>query len=153
MDQPAHSSSEPADQDPAATTGRPARETRTPGLRYVYIALGWLFVGLGVIGAVLPVMPTTIFLLAALWAFARGSRRFHDWLYTHPRFGAPLQAWDRHRVIRPAAKTAAILTMAASVLVVWLVSAGPLVPAVVAVVLAGVAIYILTRPSRAPAER
>src|SRR3546814_9486288 len=59
-------------------------------------------------------MPTTVFLLIALWAFARGSPRFHTWLYTHPRFGPPLQAWDRHGVIRPGAKVVAIVAMAAS---------------------------------------
>ncbi|HET8729294.1 MAG TPA: YbaN family protein [Alphaproteobacteria bacterium] len=140
---------------PARQAGKPGRvpqEAGHPGVRWLFIALGWFCVGLAIIGAVLPVMPTTVFLLAALWAFSRGSQRFHDWLYTHPRFGPPLQAWEQHGVIRPAAKLLAVLMMAASFGVTVVLSSGPLVPAILAVVLSAVALFILTRPSRSPAE-
>ena len=69
-------------------------------------------------GAVLPVLPTTPFLLVALWAFARSSRRFHDWLYDHRYFGPMLQDWDRYRVIPLSAKLVAWSVMAASLVFV-----------------------------------
>ena len=85
-----------------------------PALRPFLIAFGWLNVGLGVIGALLPVMPTTVFLLLALRAFSKSSRRFHRWLYTHPTLGRTLRDWHEHRVIPTPAKVLALTMMAAS---------------------------------------
>jgi uncharacterized membrane protein YbaN (DUF454 family) len=96
----------PDDNDPPpAATG-----TR----RVLLQALGWSCVALGLVGAVLPLLPTTPFLLVALWAFAGSSRRFHDWLYTHRLFGPPLQAWQAHGVIPLKAKVLALCAMVAS---------------------------------------
>jgi uncharacterized membrane protein YbaN (DUF454 family) len=73
------------------------------------LGLGWTFFGIGLVGTLLPLVPTTPFMLLALWAFSIGSERFHRWLYHHPVFGPPLQRWQRDRVIplwakgRPAA--------------------------------------------------
>jgi uncharacterized membrane protein YbaN (DUF454 family) len=71
-------------------------------------------VALGLAGVVLPVLPTTPFLLLALWAFARSSVRFHDWLYNHRYFGARLHDWHEHRVIPLRAKLTAWSVMTAS---------------------------------------
>ncbi|CAA7612945.1 YbaN family protein [Magnetospirillum sp. SS-4] len=91
---------------------------RPRGPRLVLFGLGWLFVGLGLVGVVLPVMPTTPFMLVALWCFANSSRRFHAWLFHHPLFGPPLQAWEQDRVIPLGAKIVAIASMAASMIYV-----------------------------------
>ncbi|MCH4554286.1 YbaN family protein, partial [Aestuariibaculum sp. L182] len=67
--------------------------------RAFYFALGWVMVALGFIGALLPVMPTTIFLIIAAWCFGRSSPRFEKWLLEHPVFGPTLVQWQRHGAI------------------------------------------------------
>jgi uncharacterized membrane protein YbaN (DUF454 family) len=89
------------------------REAHGP-FRWGYFALGWAFFALGAVGVVLPVLPTTPFMLLALWGFARSSRRFHAWLYHHPVFGPPLQQFREHRVIPKRVKILASSTMALS---------------------------------------
>ncbi len=117
--------------------------------RLVLLGLGGFFTGLGMLGVVLPLLPTTPFLLLALWAFARSSRRFHDWLYDHPRFGPVLKAWRDHRVVPLRAKVLAVVVMAASLTWVTFLKTEPLwVPLVMAGVMVPVALWLLSRPSR-----
>ncbi|MEE8515507.1 MAG: YbaN family protein [Alphaproteobacteria bacterium] len=122
-------------------------------VRYGLLAIGWLNVTLGVIGLFLPVMPTTIFLLIALWAFSKSSHRFHRWLYNHPTLGVTIRDWHAHRVIPVKAKILAILVMSASLTYITLfVAQGWLLPLALAAGLGAVASFILTRPSRATAS-
>ena len=122
-----------------------------PPARYGLIAFGWICVGLGVIGAFLPVIPTTIFLIMALWAFSKSSVRFHRWLYNHPRLGRPLRDWRAHRVIPIPAKCLALGMMTASLLfVTFFVAEGWALPLGLALGLGAVASYIVTRPHRMP---
>ena len=116
--------------------------------RALYVALGWTCVAVGAIGVVVPLLPTTIFMIVALWAFGRGSSRFRAWLYDHPRFGPPLHAWREHRAIAPSAKLAAVATMLASLAVILASTNDALLTAGVGLVLLPVAVYLLSRPSR-----
>jgi uncharacterized membrane protein YbaN (DUF454 family) len=116
------------------------------------IALGWVCVGLGVIGLAVPGMPTTVFLIVALWAFSRSSERFRRWLYEHPRLGPPLKAWHAHRVIPLRAKLLAVAVMATSLVILAAVSDSALGPVVLGVILVPIAAFIVTRRSRVPDE-
>ncbi len=135
--------------DPAITAPTMAPTVCRP-VRYGLIAFGWLNVALGVIGLFLPVMPTTIFLLIALWAFSKSSTRYHSWLFNHPTLGVTIRDWHAHRMIPVKAKILAILVMSASLTYVTLfVAQGWLLPLGLATGLGAVATFILTRPSRA----
>ncbi len=119
--------------------------------KVVLIILGWAFVALGVLGVVLPVLPTTPFMLVALWCFARSSERFHDWLYHHRLFGPSLQRWDRHRVIPRGAKIFAVSAMTLSLSYIpFVVESPPYLIATAALFMAYGAWFILTKPSRVP---
>lgn len=83
-------------------------------MKPVYFTTGWFFFLLGVVGIVLPVVPTTPFMLLALWAFSKSSDRFHHWLYHHKYFGPPLQQWSQHHVIPAPAKVLSISMMSIS---------------------------------------
>ncbi|WP_376695762.1 YbaN family protein [Wenzhouxiangella sp. EGI_FJ10305] len=120
---------------------------RPPGRRLVYLALAYGCVGLGAVGAVLPVMPTTPFLLVALWAAARSSPRLRFRLYRHPRYGPGLRAWHRQGAVPVRAKQAACLLMVASLLLLWLIGAAPFVLSMVGLFFVAVAGFILTRPT------
>lgn len=90
--------------------------------RWALMVLGWIAVVLAALGVVLPLLPTTPFLLLAAWCFARSSPRFHAWLLYRSWFGSYLRHWQNHRALPPGAKwkavTMIIVTFALSL---WLV--------------------------------
>ncbi|WP_042012502.1 YbaN family protein [Aeromonas fluvialis] len=90
--------------------------------RWCLMALGWLAFATGIVGIVLPLLPTTPFMLLAAALFARSSPRFHRWLLTHPWFGPPIVDWQQCRGIRRQARRRAIifilLTFSVSLVVV-----------------------------------
>lgn len=116
-------------------------------MRAVWYTLGWVCVGLGVVGMTLPLLPTTVFLLAAAGCFARSSPAVSDWLLTHPRLGPPIADWRAHGVIRPAAKRLALASMAVSMALPLTLGAKLWVIGAQAAALTGVAAFILSRPS------
>jgi uncharacterized membrane protein YbaN (DUF454 family) len=82
-------------------------------MRGLWLALGGVFLGLGLLGVVLPVLPTTPFLLLAAGCFARSSPRLHGWLLAHPVFGPPIRNWEENGAISRPAKRLAVGSMAA----------------------------------------
>lgn len=73
------------DNEPAIA--QPHEPALAQPIRWVWIGVGFFFVSLGFIGAFLPVMPSTVFFIIAAYCFARGSRRWLEWLLALPKIG------------------------------------------------------------------
>jgi uncharacterized protein len=116
--------------------------------RLLLLGAGFVSLALAAIGAVLPLMPTTVFLLIAAWCFGRASPKLQARLHAHPRFGPVLREWEQYGVISPRAKRAAVLAMALGWLLTTLIARKLFVSALAAACLLPVCAYILTRPSR-----
>lgn len=118
--------------------------------RGIWYIVGMIALGLGVIGIVLPVVPTVPFLLVAVWAFARSSPALRARILAHPVYGPPIQAWEEHGVIGRFAKFCALTAMVFGVcLSIWLKL--PLwVVYSQATICTLVGTYVITRPSRQP---
>ncbi|NLZ81151.1 MAG: DUF454 domain-containing protein [Clostridiales bacterium] len=77
--------------------------------KYLFIALGFIFLTLGVIGIVFPVLPTTPFLLLTSYFFVRSSDKLYQWLIHHKVFGAYIYNYVKYKAIRMSAKIMALL--------------------------------------------
>lgn len=96
---------QPAEQFP------PARDKPSPatGLkRFLYVCAGLTCVGLAYLGAILPGLPTTPWVLLASYCFSRSSPRLDRWLKRTPLFGRLLRDWDEHHGIRRPVKVFAV---------------------------------------------
>lgn len=116
--------------------------------RWCWFLLGWVMVALGFIGAMLPVMPTTIFLILAAACFSHSSPRFERWLLEHRWFGDPIRRWRENRAIPLKAKVVAIGSMAGGFAIMILTVAPPLwADLLVALMLLSCALFVATRPN------
>jgi len=84
-------------------------------MRWLLLGVGWLFVVLGVAGALLPVLPTTPFILLAAACFARSSERFYAWLLDNRVFGPLIRDWRAHRAMPRRAKWVAITAIVVAI--------------------------------------
>ena len=116
-------------------------------IRLIYLAVGWVCTGLGIIGAFLPVMPTTPFLLVAVWAFSRSSPRLKAWLYHHPRYGETIRDWFEHGAVGNRIKIFAIVTMSMSVPIAYVFTQSLTLVAIHTTAVVLIAIFLISRPS------
>ncbi len=125
------------------------RKHESMTVRLVFAGLGTLFVGLGILGAFLPVLPTTPFMLLAAACYARASRRFYNWLLNNRAFGPTILEWRRYRSIPYRIKLTAIVLMALTLTssIVFFVS-DPYLQIALALFGLGLAIYMYRIPSR-----
>jgi uncharacterized membrane protein YbaN (DUF454 family) len=86
--------------------------------KWLWKVLGLFFVGCAYIGVITPGIPTTTFVLLALWAFAKGSPELHNWLLTHPRFSPYIINWRDKRIFPTRAKI--IMTTSCFVSLIWI---------------------------------
>jgi uncharacterized protein len=101
---------------------------------------------LGIVGAFLPVLPTTPFLLVAAWAGGKGWPQLEAWLVGHPRWGPPIVRWRNHRAVPRSAKWAASGTMLLSTALLALSRAPLALQLAVPAFMACVAWWLWRRP-------
>ncbi len=120
--------------------------------RALFFVSGLALTALGIVGAFLPLLPTTVFLILAAACFARSSPRLETWILDHRQFGPLVRNWREHGVIPPRAKALACGGMALGFVGFWFgVHPRLWLSLVVGAALAACAVFVLTRPS-APAS-
>ncbi|MBK1718405.1 YbaN family protein [Thiocystis violacea] len=114
---------------------------------HIYNILAWLCLGLGFLGMVVPLMPTTVFWICATWLWLRSRPHRVKFLVEHPRFGASIRRFLETGEICRTGKNAAFIGMTGSLLI-WIALVRPSWPIalLVAGILALVALWIATRP-------
>lgn len=128
----------------------PAQPHDSPLIRAVFVACGAAALLLGVLGAFLPILPTTPFVLLAAACFARGSTRIHDWLLAHRVAGPIIREWQEHRAMPPGVKPWAFLLMTISFGASILLMESPWHRAMLAALAAILAVLIWRVPVRKP---
>ena len=120
-----------------------------PTVRWLFLLLGWLFFALGIIGILLPVMPTAPFILLAAGCWARSSRRFHFWLINHKYFGKFVRDWEeRHAVPRYAKWLGSIMLTISTIMLFYRLPEDMLSVAwMVTAVGSGVIVYLFRLPN------
>ena len=88
--------------------------------KILYNILGFICLAMAYIGVVTPGIPFSIFIVIAAWAFAKGNKRMHQWLYNHKLFGTFLTNWSNKRIFPFYAKISMVLMMSLSVFLLWL---------------------------------
>lgn len=116
-------------------------------MRVFWFTVGLISTSCGVAGAVLPVLPTTPFLILAAYAFSRSSPGFHHWLVSHPTLGPPIADWRVHGAIGRRAKILAATAMLGAMVISILIGVQGWVLVLQAVLLAGAAGFVLSRPN------
>ena len=118
--------------------------------RLVLISLGWICVSLAFIGVFIPGIPTTIFLIIALWAFTKTSKKLRYWLLHHKRFGPILSNWQEHKVVPLRAKILMVTFMILSVILFHYSLQNLYLTTALIVILGFVARYVISLPSTVP---
>jgi uncharacterized membrane protein YbaN (DUF454 family) len=103
-------------------------------------------VALATAGVFLPLLPTTVFLIVAVWAFARSSPEWADRIRAHPRLGPYIRDWEARRAIPRRAKLLAVAMMTVSWTIVLVATHSLLIGGGVGLLLLAVGGYVVTRP-------
>jgi uncharacterized protein len=120
------------------------------GIRWLNFVLALVSLGLGILGAFLPILPTVPFILLAAWFAARGSPRLLAWLENHRRFGHHIRDWRNGGVVSRKAKWAATIMMSLSAAIILLTVGKPWAQVMSIGTMAVVGAWLWRRPESAP---
>lgn len=117
----------------------------------VLIFAGTICVGLAVIGMLLPLMPTTVFLLAAAYCYARSSERFHTWLMTNRLFGSYISNYKAGNGISLRQKAFTLTTLWISIgTSIWAIDARFWITLLLAAIALAITVHILLIKTHRP---
>ena len=108
---------------------------------------GLISLGVGIVGIVLPLLPTTPLVLLSAFCFGKGSPRLRAWIHDHAHFGPMIAHWRETGAITRRAKCMAVIAMGAALALSLAMGLAGWLIAVQVICLAGAATFILTRPS------
>ncbi|BDD83770.1 inner membrane protein [Tsukamurella pulmonis] len=117
-----------------------------PRLKWMWWLLAYIALGLGIIGVIVPLMPTTVFILIAAYCAARGSDTLHRKLLEHRIFGPMILDWQRTGAVSRKAKYMAIGSMAVCAVILFLATPKWWIAAIGTTIMAIVAIWLWSRP-------
>ncbi|WP_297203715.1 YbaN family protein [uncultured Brachyspira sp.] len=89
-------------------------------MRILFISLGFIFVGIGVVGIFVPILPTTPFLLLASFFFAKGSKKFHDWFISTKLYKKHLESFVNSRAMTLKSKLSILLPVSAMLIITFI---------------------------------
>lgn len=121
-------------------------------LAWAWTAGGYGFFSVGLLGVVLPVLPTTVFWIIAAACFAKGCPAMARRIYAWPGFGPAVEAFLSHGVIGRRAKVSAVVGMSVGAAVVALLPLPLAGRLITLAVMALAALYVATRPETCPQE-
>jgi uncharacterized membrane protein YbaN (DUF454 family) len=117
-------------------------------VKWLLFCIGWISFALGIIGAFLPILPTTPFLILSAYMFSKSSPRFHHWLLNLPLAGEAVKDWQNNRVIKTKAKILCCSMILLSLGLIWIHPRILIIIKVsVTLVLTSVGIFVATRES------
>ena len=109
-----------------------------------------IFIILAIIGAILPGMPTTVFLILAAWAASKGWPSMDAWLLNHPKYGATIRNWRQYGTVPRRAKWIASIMMLLSAMLMLFTNAPLVVKIFTDITMLLVAIWLWLRPESMP---
>jgi hypothetical protein len=138
-------------EDDLAELHQQVHETRSGVVKYLLIAIGSISVFLGILGIILPIVPTTPFLLLAAICYSHSSERFYIWLLTNRFFGSYIRDWRENKGLTIATKIWIIFVLVTTmgISAIFFV---PLLPVKIGLAVIGtiITLYILSLPTKRP---
>lgn len=89
-------------------------------MRILFIVLGFIFLGVGAVGIVVPILPTTPFLLLASFFFAKGSKRFHDWFLSTKLYKKYLESFVKSRAMTLKGKLTILIPVSCMLIITFI---------------------------------
>jgi uncharacterized membrane protein YbaN (DUF454 family) len=115
-----------------------------------YVVAGFISLGLGVIGAFLPMLPTTPFVLLAGYFFSRSNKRLHNWLLSTKLFGGIIINWEKHQIIPLRAKLLALIGVSIGLYCTFIRTDNWLIRGVFLAICAYGSYFVWSKPSKIP---
>ena len=130
----------------SASDPSPGGGNRRTRFRWAWWLLAYASLGLGLVGIVIPGLPTVPFVLLAAFAAARGSERLHRRLLAHPQFGPIIRDWQAHGAVSRRSKWLATTMMGACAAIMFLTAPKTWMAATGTAIMALVAAWLWRRP-------